>query len=161
MWIPFTDADTHNSCIYVLPFPHDPAVQSFLRGENVATMIHYENQIFLPNVRALPARAGSVVGWTPYILHWGSQSTDWATQPRISVGIYYHAADTAKVTVPFDDKGRRNIDLHNSDFQLELKDRLTMIANIVAIYIGSGHMSCEPGFSPAVTEFCQRWRRSK
>jgi hypothetical protein len=162
MWIPFTEATTHNSCIYVLPFPHDPAVQSFMRQEDVATIHQQEQTIFLGNMRALPAPAGSVVGWTPYILHWGSQSTDWATHPRISVGIYYHAADSVrKSTVPFDEGGRRNIELHDPDFQLDFKNRLAIIANILGIYVQSGHMDSEPGFSPAIVEFWKRWKTHK
>ena len=162
MWIPFTDADTHNSCIYVLPFPHDPAMQSFMRKESVAALQQQGTLTNLANVRALPARAGSVVGWTPYIRHWGSESTDWAIHPRISVGIYYHAADAImKVAIPFDDEGRSYINLHDPDFRLDFKDRLAIIANIIAVYIRSGHLKSEPGFSPAVIEFCKRWRRKK
>jgi len=66
-----------------------------------------------------------------------------------------------KVSVPFDDEGRNYINLHDADFRLNLKDRLAIIANIIATYLESGHMKSEPGFSPAVIKFSKRWRRKK
>jgi hypothetical protein len=159
IWIPFTDATTHNSCIYVLPYPHDPVVQSFLRKEDMATMQQHAQRMNLTAARALPAQAGSVLGWSSHVLHWGSQSTDWATHPRVSVGIYYEAADGPRIGVPFDDAGRRYIDMHDPGFRLDFQDRLAIIANILAIYIENSQMVNEQYFSPAVAEFCQRWKR--
>jgi hypothetical protein len=158
IWIPLTDATTHNSCIYVLPFPEDPAIQSFLQKESVVAIQQHAQLTNWSNVRALPAQAGSVLGWNPYIMHWGSQSTDWATHARVSVGIYYEAADAPMAGRPFDLAGRRYINLHDTDFQLSFENRLTIIANILATYVASGQMVNEPNYSPAVKEFCQRWK---
>jgi hypothetical protein len=153
-----TDATPHNSCIYVLPFPHDPAIKAFLNNEIPMVIQQQANLTNWSNIRALPARAGSVLGWTPYILHWGSSSTDWATHARVSIGIYYEAADSPMIGRPFDINGRRYINQHDTDFQISFEDRLTIIANILSIYIRSGHMVSEPNFSIAVNDFCQRWK---
>jgi hypothetical protein len=157
VWTPLTDATTHNSCIYVLPFPHDPAIQSFLRKESMAQIQQHAQTTDWTNVRALPAQAGSLLGWNPYIAHWGSRSTEWATHPRISLGIYYEAADSPQVGRPFDSEGRRYIDVHNPDFRFGFEHRLAIIANLMAIYAHRGQMVNEPNFSPAVIDFCQRW----
>jgi hypothetical protein len=158
IWIPLTDATTHNSCIYVLPFPHDPAIQSFLQKQSMQTIQQQAQLTNWTNVRALPAQAGSVLGWSPYIIHWGSQSTEWATQARVSLGIYYESADSPMVGRPFDSEGRRYIGLHDEDFRISFEDRLRIIANILAIYGEGVQMANEPNYSPAVITFSQRWR---
>jgi hypothetical protein len=161
IWIPLTDATTHNSCIYVLPFPHDPAIQSFLRKENMAAIQQQGQLTNWTDIRALPAQAGSVLGWNPYIVHWGSQSTDWATHARVSIGIYYEGADAPAVGRPYNAAGQRYIKLHDANFPITFEERLAIIANILETYINSGQMANEPNFSPSVIEFCQRWKRQK
>lgn len=163
IWIPLTDATTHNSCIYVLPFPQDPAIQSFLRKESMEKIHQHAQLTNWTNIRALPAQAGSVLGWNPYILHWGSQSTDWATHARVSIGIYYEAADSPMVGYPFDNEGRRYVNLRDRDCRLSFEDRLRIIANILARYGNKGQgnkgqMDNEPNFSWAVNEFSKRWK---
>jgi ectoine hydroxylase-related dioxygenase (phytanoyl-CoA dioxygenase family) len=158
IWIPLTDATTHNSCIYVLPFPQDPAMQSFLRKQSLETIQQQAQLTNWTNIRALPAQAGSVLGWSAYIIHWGSQSTDWATHARVSLGIYYETADAPMVGRPFDPEGRRYINLHDRDFRISFEDRLRIIANIFAIYGDGPQIANEPNFSTAVNDFCQRWK---
>jgi hypothetical protein len=88
VWIPFTDAVPTNGCIYVLPTSLDKNVvdpQTGDRGMAVRS---------LQDVRALPAKAGSVLGWNQHILHWGGRCTKYAPHPRISVGIY---AETTEI----------------------------------------------------------------
>jgi hypothetical protein len=142
----------------VLPFPQDPAVQSFLRKQSLETIQQQAQLTNWTNIRALPAQAGSVLGWSAYIIHWGSQSTDWATHARVSMGIYYETADAPMVGRPFDPEGRRYINLHDRDFRISFQDRLRIIANIFAIYGNGPQMANEPNFSPAVNDFCQRWK---
>lgn len=89
VWIPFTDATPLNSCIYVLPLSRDPGNPDRLRSTAVD---------HLQDVRALPAAAGSILGWNQHLLHWGSRSSRRADQPRISWGIYCQSGDVP----PFD-----------------------------------------------------------
>ncbi len=38
-------------------------------------------------------RAGSILAWNQYLLHWGGSCSKWAQNPRISSGIYFQSAD--------------------------------------------------------------------
>jgi hypothetical protein len=95
VWIPFTDATPENGCIYALPTSLDP---------NLPFTPEIRAVPEVQNVIALPAAAGSVIGWNQYILHWGGRCSDYATQPRISTGIYFQSSAVAdyRTPVPFD-----------------------------------------------------------
>ena len=77
-WIPLTDVTPLDSCIYVVPAACDPDYYSEERGVR-------PERIRLQDVRALPAAAGSVVGWSTHLAHWGSRSSRFAAGPRIAV----------------------------------------------------------------------------
>jgi len=85
VWIPLTDATPLNGCMYMLPEKLD---------DGIAVLKHPQPSIaLLQNVRAVPAPAGSVLGWNTRILHWGGRSSDAAEQPRISAAVYFQARD--------------------------------------------------------------------
>ncbi|MDB4307979.1 phytanoyl-CoA dioxygenase family protein [Gammaproteobacteria bacterium] len=84
IWIPLTDATPNNGCLYVLPINMDPNYPNNLKTQSI-------NDIQC--IRALPAKAGSVLGWTANILHWGARSSHLATEPRISIGVSYNRAN--------------------------------------------------------------------
>jgi hypothetical protein len=72
VWIPITNATPENSCMYVLPACDD---------------IHYptgdtDYDIPLQSIRALPASPGDIIIFNHNIIHWGSQSSQWAPEPR-------------------------------------------------------------------------------
>lgn len=97
VWIAFTDATPLNGCIHLLPLTRDPNfpdhLDNFVPGN-------------LQDVRALPARAGSVLAWNQYVLHWGGTASKWADGPRVSTGIYVQAGDVPLFTdkpVDFDE----------------------------------------------------------
>lgn len=75
LWIPLSDATPLNGCIYVLPTQRDPNFPDKLDKNEV----RLED---LQNIRAVPAAAGSVLAWSPAILHWGSRSSRWAAAPE-------------------------------------------------------------------------------
>ena len=85
VWVPFTDATPLNGCMYALPMNRDKNVQ-----ERDLQNYGFSN---LQDVRALPAEAGSVLGWNQYLLHWGSRCSEWADGPRISTGMYFQSGD--------------------------------------------------------------------
>jgi hypothetical protein len=89
LWIPLTDADPLNSCMYVVPAPFDPSFRSTSRAAEF-------DQIDPQDIRALPARAGSVLGWSTHLLHWGSRSSGRARVPRISLSLYVQRADASR-----------------------------------------------------------------
>ncbi|MEK6235201.1 MAG: phytanoyl-CoA dioxygenase family protein [Planctomycetales bacterium] len=131
VWIPFTDVTTEHSCIYVLPTNRDPR----LRAKTAGHEIDRESQ---QNVRALPAAAGSVLGWNQYAMHWGSRGSKWATGPRISVGIYFQS-DTKPFRVT-------TIDLNDG---LSFSERLGMIGWMISKY--PRYVDC----SDELRQFCR------
>ena len=91
IWLPLTDATPRNSCMYVLPAHRDPGYTSGqvpVMGEHLA------------DVRALPATAGSALGWTQALLHWGSNSHPRETAPRIAVAMEFQSAQTPPFNQP-------------------------------------------------------------
>jgi hypothetical protein len=86
VWIPLTDVTPIDSCIYVVPAPGDPDYYSADRK------VHPE-RIRLQDVRALPAAAGSVLGWSTHLVHWGSRSSQFAAGPRAAVTVYFQRRD--------------------------------------------------------------------
>lgn len=74
-WIPLTDATVDNGCMYVVPAPWDPLYPNPDASAEV---------MFLQAIRALPAAAGSVLGWTSRLLHWGAMARP-GSPPRMSL----------------------------------------------------------------------------
>ena len=90
------DATADNGCMYVVPAPWD--LQYW--NPNASAEI-----LSLQTVRALPAAAGAVLGWTPKLLHWGALARPGAP-PRVSLSIEYQRADRPPIeatTAPLDD----------------------------------------------------------
>jgi hypothetical protein len=90
IWIPFTNATPINSCLYVLPLHLDPHYARKSNHKELKESVTLDAKT-LANIRALPAQAGSVIGLNQYVLHWGSRSSSWAREPRISIGIYFQS----------------------------------------------------------------------
>jgi hypothetical protein len=87
LWIPLEDVTPDQSCVYVIPAPFD---EDFYTPER---MVHPE-KIRLQDIRALPAKAGSVMGWSSHLIHWGSRASKFAERPRMSVTMYFQRRDT-------------------------------------------------------------------
>ncbi len=81
VWVPLTDATADNGCMYVVPAPLD------VQYANPRASLEVLN---LQCVRALPAPAGSVLGWTARLLHWGGIARA-GTAGRISLSFEYQA----------------------------------------------------------------------
>ncbi len=90
-WVPLSDATPLNGCMYIVPADRDPDYP----GANDAIDVHR-----LQDVRALPARAGSVLMWNQALLHWGAGSSPRAPEPRISFSIEYQRGDVDAFNTP-------------------------------------------------------------
>lgn len=137
VWIPLADVTTLNSCMYVLPTDRDPCYPHDVADYNIG---YAEMQ----GARALPAEAGSVLSWHPLALHWGSHSSVFAREPRISFATYL-----SRDAGGFVDSYRMSPEL-----DLSLSHRLALIAQVVL------HYKAEPfsyGLinSDELLEFCQ------
>ncbi len=86
LWIPLTDATLDNGCMYVVPkdfaYGSRAPKKERLRADTVSSDYWLE---LLHSCRALPAAAGSVLGWDPQTIHWGSKCHQ-PSAPRISIG---------------------------------------------------------------------------
>jgi len=91
LWVPLTDATPLNGCMYIVPANLDPGYNG--KGDDVGVQR-------LQDVRALPARAGSVLMWNQDLLHWGGASSQHAPHPRISFSIEYQRGDIRPFNVP-------------------------------------------------------------
>lgn len=88
LWIPLTDATTLNSCMFVVPANRDP---KYLKHTPKEYTFKYED------IRALPIKAGGILGWNHSILHWGSRSSNRTNNPRISISAEFQSLDLAFV----------------------------------------------------------------
>jgi hypothetical protein len=78
VWIPLSKATPLSSCIYVLPASRDPG---YLAPER--------RQVDLTQVRALPVQPGEFLCWNQAVFHWGSASSRFAEEPRISMALEF------------------------------------------------------------------------
>ena len=91
VWLPLTDATPANSCMYVVPADRDPTYGKARTADW---------QPALADIRALPATAGSALGWTQELLHWGSSAHPRETSVRISVDMEFQSAQAAPMNQP-------------------------------------------------------------
>lgn len=84
IWIPFTDTDPLNGCIYVVPAPRDKNYPHNLANTQIDDF---------RDIRAIPAKAGAVLGWNSLILHWGGRSSIHAKNVRMSFAFELQRGD--------------------------------------------------------------------
>jgi ectoine hydroxylase-related dioxygenase (phytanoyl-CoA dioxygenase family) len=83
LWVALTDATPDTGCMYCVPAPLD------IQYANPAAT----DEVWAPQcIRALPAPAGSVLGWSSSLLHWGGIARAGAAG-RISLSFEYQTAD--------------------------------------------------------------------
>jgi hypothetical protein len=92
VWIPLTDATLDNGCIYLVPGDQNFARIGELRELKSATNLQLRE--LMQRGRALPASAGSIMGWHFRILHWGSVASG-GGHPRISTVMEFIKAEEA------------------------------------------------------------------
>lgn len=91
VWSPLTDAVPENGCIYLVPADRDPTYNT----DEEETW-----RFDLSDVRAIPAKAGSVLAWNQAIVHWGARSSARAHQPRISLSLEFQRGDVEALDTP-------------------------------------------------------------
>jgi hypothetical protein len=84
VWLPLTDATPLNGCIYLVPADRDLTYNT--PDEDSPRFAHAD-------IRALPAKAGSILCWNQAVLHWGSHSASRARHPRISMAFEFQRGD--------------------------------------------------------------------
>jgi Phytanoyl-CoA dioxygenase (PhyH) len=96
-WIPLSEATPLNSCMYLVPAHADPTY---------GTPHENEWRFELPAIRALPAKPGEVLVWNQAVLHWGSRTSQRATETRISMAFEFQASDTKPFNTPILPRGK-------------------------------------------------------
>ena len=88
VWMALSDATLENGCIYVIPqdLVLDAARTYYSKNYNQEDLM-----VLLQSCRALPAKAGSVLGWNFNLMHWSSFCNRPAG-PRISLAVEFIAA---------------------------------------------------------------------
>ncbi len=92
VWIPLTSATPLSSCIYVLPASRDP--------EYGLTTDQRRRSLDVTQVRALPVEPGEWLCWNQAILHWGSATSPFAGEPRISMALEFQSNAVAPFNEP-------------------------------------------------------------
>jgi len=141
VWFPLTDATTLNSCIYVLPTNLGPNCPGHLKKTTIDSSL-------LPSVRALPAKAGSIIGWNQHLIHWGARSSEWAAEPRISLAMYFQSRDVA----PYVDN--LTVDLSSP---VPFDYRLGVIGRLIRKY-SKTKLAEMPHFSDSLLRFCKKYK---
>jgi hypothetical protein len=96
-WIPLSDANPMNGCMYIVPAYLDP---------------HYKNIEATPtlpmpqSIRALPAKPGDFLMWNQAVLHWGGLSSEFADEPRMSMALEFQRGDIPPYGAPLLDHAR-------------------------------------------------------
>jgi len=90
-WIPLSRATPLNSCMYLVPANADPTY-----GTPRDTEWLFEHDA----IRAIPGEPGDVFVWTQAVLHWGSRSSIFAEESRVSMAFEVQRADIAPFNMP-------------------------------------------------------------
>ena len=91
VWLPLTAATPLNGCLYIVPADRDPTYRT--ERENEWTFA-------IPDIRALPAKAGDLLMWNQAVLHWGAHACERATDPRISMAFEFQRDDIEPFNQP-------------------------------------------------------------
>jgi len=113
VWIPLSEANTLNGCMYLVPADRDPTY---------GTPQDREWKFAYPDIRALPAQPGAVFCWNQAVLHWGSHSNPRETRPRVSAAFEFQAGDVPPFNTPLMPADR--VPTFNSRLQLVAKQIL-------------------------------------
>jgi hypothetical protein len=95
VWLAFTDATPHNGCIYVLPAHLDERFKRRVWDGEDNIVVHNPQDI-----RALPARAGSMLAWNQAVLHWGGRASRLGKEARISAAFEFQRGDKPAFNQP-------------------------------------------------------------
>jgi hypothetical protein len=91
VWISLTDATPDTGCIYLLPIQYDPNFPNNLTNYVVT---NYQD------IRALPTKAGDILGWNEGVYHWGGRSSKRGTYSRISMAASFQRGDNDALETP-------------------------------------------------------------
>ncbi|WP_169567742.1 phytanoyl-CoA dioxygenase family protein [Sneathiella limimaris] len=80
LWVPLTEVDERNGCMFVIPRSEE---------NNIQKLMELDRENLLPFAKPLPAKAGSVLGWPQDLYHFGGEYRDGAKTPRRSLSFEF------------------------------------------------------------------------
>jgi hypothetical protein len=86
LWIPLGDATLENGCMYLVPKDLVPPRTADDFADAPSALDHATWRTLLQGARAVPAAAGSVLGWDFQVIHWSSLAGD-PEAPRVSLAV--------------------------------------------------------------------------
>jgi ectoine hydroxylase-related dioxygenase (phytanoyl-CoA dioxygenase family) len=93
VWFALSEATLDNGCMHVIPSDL-VAEQTAAEFSTISSFTARETRHLLQSARALPARAGTMMGWDFNVIHWGGTCHD-ATEPRISTAMEFASREQA------------------------------------------------------------------
>lgn len=114
VWIPLSESNEQNSCIYLVPINHD-------KTYNTNDEMNFNS---IEQAISLPAKPGDFLIWNHAILHWGSKAGPCQNGPRISMALEFQRGEIQ----PF------NSPLITPSLQLTFEQRLSLIAKQLVQY---------------------------
>lgn len=134
-WIPLSRATPGNSCIYVIPAHMD---------SDYAKTPDPNWRPNLPDARALSAEPGDFLIWNQALLHWGSRTSPYEKETRVSMAFEFQRTDVPPFNTPLLDAGK----------PLSFDERIRLIAKQVLQY---RHMYT---VQPAIEQMANRLLKS-
>ena len=127
VWLALSDSTLENGCMYVIPRNAETEKISD-EFATLKTIDRGDAWKLFQNVRALPAPAGSYLGWRPDLIHWGSKSAPLAST-RLSISVEF----AVRSSDPLVDKGKL-MDPNPSAPLPSFSTRLRLIADAIKSY---------------------------
>lgn len=87
VWVSLSDATLDNGCMYIIP-KYRVSEELLEKWRYTKPLEHKEVCRLLQSSHALPAPAGSILGWEGDVIHWGTMSSP-GVEPRISLSVVY------------------------------------------------------------------------
>ncbi len=133
VWIPLTDATLNNGCMSFLPrgAVGDDVQRRFVAQEPLTPA---EILRLVQAAHAVPADAGSVLGWTDSTVHWGGRCVDpEPNAPRMSVAVSFAPRPSDVTTTPASWRGF----IEATGMPPRFRDRLRMVGEALSRYLAS------------------------
>ena len=83
VWVSLGNAGPLNSCLHILPASRDPLYRAGKATETPHEVI--PTDAAFQDIMAVPLGPGSLVAFSHRLYHWGSASTPYAAEPRVSI----------------------------------------------------------------------------
>lgn len=91
IWVPLTPATTMNGCMYIVPAQMDPTY---------GTPQDTTYQFPISAARALPSTPGDYLCWNQAVYHWGSTTSEFVNEPRMSMALEFQRGDIKAFNEP-------------------------------------------------------------